>query len=646
MSNIVDNHELLKSCYLFHDLPDKLLAKVSERMTEETYQPREVIFREGQEGDTLFIIRSGSVEVRKKDKQSGIEFHLTKLEAPAVFGEIALLKAGPRTATVISMTDTQVLILKGSDFDNMVNKLPEFAASVARSLAGRVDQLSQGKGVSYGHLSQQNYDPKVLGLLPKKTLVQLKAVPLAYNGTSLSVAMVDPDDYATIEQLRNMIRGVMIEPIVVSETDFMRFMDTVYERAVGTQKKSEPKIGDPTATGTMDITGLMDELDSDLRELTAHDEGSIAKLAREFLIQAVRRNASELHLEPRADKLVVRMRINGWLENISELNRASQSGLIKRFKHMADLDIDQTSQPQHGSIQISEDGIEVRFPVDTVPTRFGEKLVVNMPESGSIPALEHLILTPADRQEMSKLLTVPDGLVLLLGPAGAGKTTTLYSLLRQLLEKDINAYALGKRIAYDLDRVNRVETGGSLDMVTAFHAVLDQHPDVILIEELTDLETIQLAMEAAMTGHLVMSAFPATNLDSALMRYQLMGGDRAMMIESLAGTVTQRLVRKLCPNCRESYTPDSAVLQRLQLSPEDSLYRPKGCSLCNNTGYRGRIGIYETMMLDADQRELLHRGTKLPSLYRAGQRSLRDCGIDLLRSGQTTPPELLRALRI
>lgn len=636
--------ELLKSCYLFSDLPDKLLEKVSERMTTETFQPREVIFREGQEGDTLFIIRKGSVEIRKKDRQSGIEFHLTKLDAPAAFGEIALLKSGPRTATVVSLTDTEVLMLKGVDFDNMTSKLPEFALSVARGLASRVDALSQGKGVSYGQLSQQNYDPKVLGLLPKKTLAKLKILPLAFNGTSLSVAMVDPHDMTTFEQMRALVPGVVIEPLVVSEIDYKRFMDTHYDRAIGSlNKKSESS---QSAGSVMDISGLMDELDADMRELVSHDESAMAKLGRDLLVQAVRRNASELHLEPRSDKLVVRLRINGRLETAAELNRATQGALIKRFKHMADIDLEQTSQSQHGSIQISEDGIDVSFPVDTLPTRYGEKIVVNMPESGSIPALEHLMLNAADRQDISSLLTVPDGLVLLLGPSGSGKTTTLYSLLRQMLEKDLNAYALGHRVAYELDRVNRVELSAGMDMSSAFRSVLRQHPDVILLEELTDAPTIQLAMDAALTGHLVMSAFAATNLDSALMRYQLMGGDREMLIDALAATVTQRLVRKLCPNCREAYTPEPAVLKRLGLPSETVLYRPAGCSVCHNSGYRGRVGIYETMLFDGAQRDMLLRGTKLQGIYGGGQRSLRDSGIDLLRSGQTTPTELLRALRI
>ncbi|MGV3525971.1 MAG: ATPase, T2SS/T4P/T4SS family [Candidatus Sericytochromatia bacterium] len=631
---------LLKSCYLFQDLPAHLLEKVAERIRFDRFGPREVIFHEGDAGDTLFLLQQGEVEVRKKDRESGITFHLTKLQAPAAFGEIALLKDAARSASVISLGDTQVGMLKGDDFQQLVQKIPEFAVAMARGLAERVDSLSRERRMSYSQLSQLHYDAQVLGMLPKKSIQTLKALPLAYNGTALSVAMVNPQDLSALEHLRQMVRGVMIEPVVVSASDFQRFMDTVYDRVVSGKALSE------TATAALDISALMDEIDADLRDLNRHDTHSVVQLARDLLLQAVRQNASELHLEPRAEQLLVRGRINGQLSILNTLPRGLQPDLVARFKSMAQLDPAASSQDQHGSIHINDAGLDILFAVDTLPTRYGEKLVVSLPKSGSIPMLDQILESAPERQNLSQLLTLPHGLVLVLGPAGSGKTTTLYSLMRQLAEREVNAYAIGDRLAYDLERVNRVETGPQWALPQALQAVLNQHPDVILLEDLPDLTSFKLAINAALSGRLVISAFAATGLDAALMRFQLMGGERQTLIDALAGTLTQRLVRRLCPNCQEAYAPDFVILQRLGLNSDDPLYRSKGCSVCQNTGYRGRVAVNEVLVLNPEQRDALHAGARLSQLHRSGQRSLQDCGLELLRAGQTTPAELLRELML
>lgn len=647
MSPSDESIELLKVSYLFRDLPDAILAKVAERLVFENYNPRETIFREGQEGDALFLIASGSVEIRKKDRESGIEFHLNRLEAPASFGEIALLKAGPRSATVVSVQDTRTAVLRGPDFYNLVKKLPEFAMAVAKGLAERVDELSRERKITYSQLSQLDYDAQVMSMLPKKSLVDHKMVPLGYNGSSLSVAMVDPQNQAAMDELRRQIRGVMIEPIVVSEMDFKRFMDTIYDRVTRPQQKDDPANA-VSPGGKIDINDLMHELDEDLRKLKGHGEDSIVTLTRNILLEAVRNSASELHIEPQAERILIRYRVNGQLQNGQELQRGMQADLLRRYKLMAGLDIENNStRPQHGSIDITENDLNVSFQVDTVPTRYGEKMVISMPETGSIPALANLVGTANELQNISRLLNIPYGLLLVSGPPGAGKTTTLYSILRQLSERPINAYAIGQRMAFDLPNVNRVDIDeAGITMLEAMRATLAQRPDVILLESLPDFETFQLALDAAMTGHLVISSFAATDLDAALRRYEMMGGQRADLLEALSGVITQRLLRRLCPACREAYQPDSVVLQRLGLNEADTLYRPKGCSVCDNTGYRGQSGLHEVIVLDSHQRQLLRSGQPLHSLYDYGLRSLRQVGMELLRNGETTPQELIRELRL
>ncbi|HEY9841135.1 MAG TPA: ATPase, T2SS/T4P/T4SS family [Candidatus Obscuribacterales bacterium] len=632
---------LLKSSYLFMDLPVALLDKVAERLIFDTFAPRETIFREGGPGDELFLIAEGTVEIRKQDPTSGIEFHLTKLDAPGAFGEIALLKAGPRTATALAMTETRLGILKGNDFRILAEKFPDFSLAVARSLATRVDELSRERRISYAHLSELNFDAQVLGMLPKATLMTLKAIPLAYNGTSLSVAMVNPDDYMIMESLRRAVRGVIIEPVVISEPDFERFMSGLYDKLIG--KKATDKT---RAFAGVDIVDLMHELDEDLEKLRAQ-EHDLVSYTRHLLIQAVHAKATELHLEPRADSVLVRHRLNGRLETVNTLPRNQQNELVARFKQLAEMPQVDTGLPQHGTIVIRDSGMEIGFMLDTLPTRYGERLVIRMPETNQIPPLSRLIPTSMEQNSLSRLLTTPYGLILVVGPSASGKTTTQYSMLTQLTERDLNAFVLGERMTYDLVGINRIETGKpGFGLREAMQAVLTQQPDVVLLEELGGLEACELAIDAALTGHLVISTFAAASLDMALLRFELMGGQRATMIDALSGVITQRLVRRLCPNCRVSYKPDVAIFQRLSLKEGDQLYRPGGCTLCGQTGYRGSTGVYEVVALNDQQRDGLKAGKRLHELLQADQRSLRTTGMELLRMGETTPQELLRELML
>jgi type II secretory ATPase GspE/PulE/Tfp pilus assembly ATPase PilB-like protein len=236
---------------------------------------------------------------------------------------------------------------------------------------------------------------------------------------------------------------------------------------------------------------------------------------------------------------------------------------------------------------------------------------------------------------------MPYGLILILGPTGSGKTTTLYSLLRQMTERDLNVYAIGEHLSYDLEKVIRVDTHKELSVAEALQGALRQHADVILLEEIPDKQTLELALDAALSGHLILSVMQASNLDAALMRHELQGGNKSLMLEALSGVVTQRLTRKLCPNCREAYLPDPAVLQRLGLGAETPLYRPQGCSVCQESGYRGRVGVYETLLVDTEVRKFLKQGGQVSQLHQAGHRSLKDSALEMLSAGLTTPQELL-----
>jgi general secretion pathway protein E len=411
---------------------------------------------------------------------------------------------------------------------------------------------------------------------------------------------------------------------------------------------------------------LMDDLeqDVDLRQLAqelpevgdlleAEDDAPIIRLINALLTQALRENASDIHIEPYEIRSVVRFRVDGMLRDVIEPQRALHAAIVSRVKVMAQLDIAEKRLPQDGRITLRIGGRPVDVRVSTLPTGHGERVVLRLldKQQGRLD-LEVLGMNAGVKQGLEHLIRQQHGIVLVTGPTGSGKTTTLYAALARLNAKVLNIMTVEDPIEYDLDGVSQTQVNPRIDMnfARALRAILRQDPDVVMIGEIRDLETAQIAVQASLTGHLVLATLHTNDAAGAVTRLVDMGVEPFLLASSLLGVLAQRLVRRLCPECRRPYTPDATELALLsQSAVPRELYAASGCPTCNMTGYRGRTGIYELLTVDEELRRMIHDGAAEQALrdygLAHGLTPLRQDGMRWVAAGETTLEEVLRVAR-
>jgi len=402
----------------------------------------------------------------------------------------------------------------------------------------------------------------------------------------------------------------------------------------------------------MDLSQLIHDLPQTEDLLDAENDAPVIRMINALLAQAVRENASDIHIEPFETRSIVRFRTDGTLKDVVEPHRALHSAMVSRIKIMADLDIAEKRLPQDGRITLRLAGRPVDVRVSTLPTGHGERVVLRLldKEAGRLE-LTRLGMEGQTLEEMNTLVHQPHGIVLVTGPTGSGKTTTLYAALSRIDASVTNVMTVEDPVEYDLDGIGQTQVNPRIDMTfaRALRAILRQDPDVIMIGEIRDLETAQIAVQASLTGHLVLATLHTNDTASAVTRLTDMGVEPFLLSSSLIGVLAQRLVRSLCADCREAYTPNEAELKLLGGEKPAVLYRPRGCAVCGQSGYRGRTGIYELMKVDDEMRRLVHDRTSEQLLRnhaeQCGMRSLRQDGMRLVASGKTSLEELLRVTR-
>ena len=408
-------------------------------------------------------------------------------------------------------------------------------------------------------------------------------------------------------------------------------------------------IGDIEQEG--DLERLAQELPEVEDLLEAEDDAPIIRLINALFTQALRENASDIHIEPFETRSVVRFRVDGRLRDIIEPRRALHAAILSRIKVMANLDISEKRLPQDGRITLRIAGRPVDVRVSTLPTGHGERAVLRLLDKaqGRL-ALTSLGMAEDTLAQLDELIHQPHGIILVTGPTGSGKSTTLYAALRQLDAQTINIMTVEDPIEYDLDGVGQTQVNAKIEMSfsRALRAILRQDPDVIMIGEIRDLETAQIAVQASLTGHLVLATLHTNDAASAITRLVDMGIEPFLLASSLLGVMGQRLVRNLCTHCRTPYEADAAERSLLKLAA-GQLYRPAGCEQCNFSGYRGRAGLYELLIMDDDLRHLIHDNASEASIksHAHGQqmRTMRDEGLRRVAAGLTTIEEVLRVTR-
>ncbi len=647
---------------LFAGLRAAECAAIERRMRRLDFAPQTVIVREGTPGDAAFVILSGLVAVRRRDPESGVEFMLSELGAGQMFGEMALLTNKPRVATVVALEPTACAVLERGDFEQVLTEHAEMALGFARIMAERLERANEQAGIGFVSLSRLKIDPRVLGILPQAVVTEHKVLPISFCNNRLTLAMTNPNNVVAFDDVRRILKGVMIEPVVITEEDFRRFLATTY----ASQARGEPGTRPASrASAASSAAAAIDLLQSDLiRELqlteeaepvaeskqdlmNASEDAPIIRLANSILGLAIKQGASDIHIEPMEQDVTVRYRIDGVLQVVQKLPKRVQLGLISRTKILSRLDIAEKRLPQDGRFSVTMEGKPIDFRVSTVPGKWGEKVCMRiLDKSRTRLGLDALISHAPTLALVRGMIRQPHGIVYVTGPTGSGKTTTLYSALAEINEPGVNISTAEDPIEYDLPGVTQIQANASIGLTFAsiLRAFLRQDPDVMLVGETRDRDTAQTAVEAALTGHLVFTTLHTNSAAAAFARLHEMGIEPFLVSSSTVGVIAQRLARRLCPHCREAYEADDTASGYFALPRGTTLYRGRGCHQCSGKGVRGRVGIFEVLTITPELRQLVGANAPTDAIHAAavaaGMVDLRRYASLLLTEGLTTAEEV------
>jgi general secretion pathway protein E/type IV pilus assembly protein PilB len=488
---------------------------------------------------------------------------------------------------------------------------------------------------------------EILDMVPGDVAQRYKIVPVFFNDNVLTVAIGDPLDVDTIDGLRYVLK-CNVEGVVAPPNEIDQAIAHYYGRATGAVDQMLNEITE----GTLALPDEVQEQlisDSDVSE----SDAPIIKLVSLIIMEAFRSRASDIHLEPMPKKFRVRYRIDGVLHEVESPPKRLQSAIISRVKIMANMSIAEKRIPQDGRIQINVMGKDLDLRVSSIPTNHGESIVMRILDKGSIAlGLPQLGFFADDQQVFERLIGLSDGIILVTGPTGSGKTTTLYACLNTINKPDRKIITVEDPVEYQMSGINQVQVRADIGMTfaAALRAILRQAPNIIMIGEIRDLETAEIAINASLTGHLVFSTLHTNDAPGAVTRLIDMGVKPFLVASSTRAIMAQRLVRKICEKCKEPYTPPESELRLLgpaaQQLANATIYHGAGCADCKGTGYRGRIGIFEIFLIDDQVRNLIFDQVPATELRikarELGMRTLREDGLRKVAAGLTTLSEVLR----
>jgi type IV pilus assembly protein PilB len=524
--------------------------------------------------------------------------------------------------------------------------------------------LSRQYGVPSVNLDLFEVDPTAVSLVPQETAERYSVLPLSRVGATLTLAMVDPTNVFAIDDIKFMT-GLSVEPVVVSETAFQLAIKKYYgtSREMELAKVMEDLVAESTSTidygdefDQLEVEAAEEEIDLENLERMSED-APVVKLVNVIMVDALRRGASDIHIEPYEKEFRVRFRMDGVLYNIMSPPMKMRDALTSRMKIMARLDIAEKRLPQDGRIKIRVrlDGRsrELDFRVSTLPTIFGEKIVLRLLDKENLRLdMTQLGFEPKSLDKFKRNIAKPYGMVLVTGPTGSGKTSTLYSALQSLNTPETNIMTAEDPVEFNLPGINQVQMKESigLNFAAALRSFLRQDPNIILVGEIRDFETAEIAVKAALTGHMVLSTLHTNDAPSTISRLMNMGIEPFLVATSVNLIQAQRLIRRICKDCKiEMNTPGEALIDvgfPASETKEIRTFKGAGCATCNGTGYKGRVGLYEVMEVTEDLRELILVGASGLELRRKaieeGMLTLRQSGLEKIRQGVTTIEEVVR----
>ena len=514
-----------------------------------------------------------------------------------------------------------------------------------------IEALQMQLGIEFVDLTKINIPTELAQVVPKNIAKQYTVVPIRAVKDELYLAMSDPLNFYAIEEVRKAVRRKVV-PVLATKDAIEHSIQILYgnegaARAIEEMRR-EANAGETTPEADTAFTS--NQLGDD-----SVSSAPTIRLVNSIIERAVLERASDIHLEPHETELLVRMRIDGIMQDILTVPRDLQNSVLSRIKIMAGLNIAERRVPQDGrfNVRVKDKNIDLR--ISTLPTVYGEKIVARLlDKSGGRIALEAIGLTEEGLAAIKNLLKYRNGVILVVGPTGSGKTTTMYSMIHEINTRDVNLVTLEDPVEYNIEGVNQVQINEKVGLTFAsgLRSILRQDPDIIAVGEIRDGETADIAMRAAITGHVVLSTIHTNDAVGTIERLEDIGVEPYLVASAMRGMVSQRLLRKICPNCKQAYTATEEELRDLDIPDEVglTLYRGKRCPDCFNTGFRGRTAVVEVMTLNSKLRRLIADGAPRAAiedeLHKPGSGfvSLRESAINLARQGVTTAGEILRVV--
>lgn len=497
-----------------------------------------------------------------------------------------------------------------------------------------IEVLEFQLGIPHVSLFRYPIDATLTNLVSKDFVKRNLLIPLKKEGDKLFVAMADPMDYFAIDDLR-LTTGFQIEPAIAAKDDILKAINKYYQIDASME---EFMVNLPAKAGVEE-------------QRVTEDDSPIVKLVNQLLISAIQQKASDIHFDPQESSLLIRFRVDGELHTERTLPKHMQSVLTARIKIMANLNITEQRIPQDGRIKINLEFIPIDLRVSTLPTVYGEKIVLRVLDlSSALNDLNKLGFNKLHLERYHQLIERPNGIILITGPTGSGKSATLYATLNRLNKESVNIITIEDPVEYQLQGINQLQVNPNVGMTFAkgLRAILRQDPNIIMVGEIRDTETAEIAIRASLTGHLVLSTLHTNDAIGTITRLSDMGIEPFLIASSISGIVSQRLIRKVCRDCRQVHPPterERDIFAKRGMKT-DRVVRGSGCGTCNGTGYKGRIAIHEIFVLDEDIRKMIMNDKPISAIrehaIRQGMVFLIDDGLLKVKQGLTTTEEVLR----
>jgi len=552
-----------------------------------------------------------------------------------------LVKSGVLTAAAIEAIGRQPEYQKLPLFDGLLASGTLSEEALADALAGMLElpRLS---------LPTVSLEPEAMKLLGEKPCRKYACVALRVEGKALVVAIANPANYEAIRDIEFIV-GMPVRPAVATQTE----IGEALEQFFSTEDRLQDFLANVATPSQLLFVPQEKEAESEDIDLEAIDLPPVVKMCNVLIGDGIKNQASDIHIEPAVNFVQVRMRVDGVLREYMQIPKWLQTPLVSRLKILAKLDIAERRVPQDGRIKVNYLQHSVDLRVSTLPTHFGEKVVLRILGNADVPSLQSLGFSESQLPTVESVLHQPQGMILVTGPTGSGKSTTLYSMLTTIRSPRINIITVEDPIEYQLPGINQVQVNpkAGLTFASCLRSILRQDPDVILLGEIRDLETAEIAFQAAMTGHLVLSTLHTNSSLATVARLLDLGVEPQLITSAVSMILAQRLVRQTCARCKTPHSPPARLLERLRIQDGDFVFHQgQGCAACAMTGFSRRLGVYEILRMTPSLKELIHRKAGEGDLRKAagmtGTRFLLDDAMEKARQGQTTLEEVLRVVQL